>query len=307
MSHRAAALAELREGPLCVRESTLNAWCEALSDGANVQPVTPQAARVRSGRSPNGKMAGLAIMGPIFHRPNFLTLFFGGSSIVELRRELDDLVSDSSIETIYVEIDSPGGGVVGLEELAAEMRQARKAKPLIGFVNSMACSAAYWLAAQCTEIIVTPSGMVGSCGVFMCHDDVSAMNERIGYKPTYIGVPRFKAEGNPDTPLSDETRQFLLSEVTDVYNAFVADIVRGRGRGLTAEIVRKTFGEGRTVNAQQALKRTMVDRLVPYPSEALAYAGGYANRLRAQEDEDRGRRLRILEIEIEMERQDESA
>ena len=93
-----------------------------------------------------------------------------------------------------------------------------------------------------------------------------------------------------------------MSEVTDVYNAFITDIVRGRGRGLTAT-VRKTFVEGRTVNAQQALKRTMVDRLVPYPSEAMAYAGGYASRLRAEEDADRGRRIRILERELELEQQ----
>jgi enoyl-CoA hydratase/carnithine racemase len=96
-----------------------------------------------------------------------------------------------------------------------------------------------------------------------------------------------------------------VSEVTDVYNAFITDIVRGRGRGrgLTADTVRKTFVEGRTVNAQQALKRTMVDRLVPYPSEAMAYAGGYASRLRAEEDADRGRRIRILERELELEQQ----
>ena len=72
---------------------------------------------------------------------------------------------------------------------------------------------------------------------------------------------------------------------------------------LTADAVRKPFVEGRTVNAQQALKRTMVNRLVPYPSEAMAYAGGYASRLRAEEDADRGRRIRILERELELEQQ----
>ena len=91
-----------------------------------------------------------------------------------------------------------------------------------------------------------------------------------------------------------------------MYTAFITDIVRGRGRGLTADTVHKTFGEGRTVNAQQALKRTMVDRLVPYPSEAMAYIGSYATRPRAEEHEDRGRRLRILECEMEIERQREA-
>jgi enoyl-CoA hydratase/carnithine racemase len=67
----------------------------------------------------------------------------------------------------------------------------------------------------------------------------------------------------------------------------VADIVRGRGRGLTADTVRKTFGEGRIVSAEDAERRKMVDRLVPYPSEALTYAGGYAERQRVRADLDR--------------------
>jgi ClpP class serine protease len=73
--------------------------------------------------------------------------------------------------------------------------------------NPAACSAGYWLASQCTELVATPSGETGSVGVFMVHSDLSKMNERIGYKPTYIGTPRYKAEGNPDTELSDDTRK----------------------------------------------------------------------------------------------------
>ncbi len=150
----------------------------------------------------------------------------------------------------------------------------------------MACSAGYWLAAQCSEIIATPSGDVGSVGVYMCHTDYSTMNERVGIRPTYIGVPKYKAEGNSDRPLSDETRRFLQSRVETVYNAFVADIVRGRGRGLTAETVCKTFGEGRIVNGQDALRRKMVDQVVPYPSVALAYASEFMKERRRQADLD---------------------
>jgi signal peptide peptidase SppA len=186
---------------------------------------------------------------------------------------------------VVIEFDTPGGGVDGLIEFAAELRTARQTKPIIGLINTMACSAGYWLAAQCTELIITPSGETGSVGIFMVHSDVSQRNERLGVRPTYIGTPRYKAEGNPDTALSDDTRKYLQSQVERVYDQFVADIVRGRGRGLTADVVRKSFGEGRIVSAEDAVRRKMVDRLVPYPSEALTYAGGYANRqLRADLD-----------------------
>jgi hypothetical protein len=55
---------------------------------------------------------------------------------------------------------------------------------------------------------------------------------------------------------------------------------------LTAETVRKTFGEGRIVNAQDALRRKMDDQVVPYPSVALAYASEFMKKRRRQADLD---------------------
>ena len=280
MSDRAAAL--VRDTPLAIRESTLNAWCHALaSDGSGMPPIE---ARTAGGakRTPTGSIGSFGFVGPVFRRPNFLSFLFGGTSIIEARRMLSDLLDDSRVETILIEFDTPGGGVDGLIEFAAELRAARQRKPIIGFINTMACSAGYWLAAQCTELIITPSGDTGSVGVFMVHGDVSQMNERIGYKPTYIGTPRYKAEGNSDTPLADDTRKYLQSQVERVYEQFVADIVRGRGRGLTADSVRKTFGEGRTVDAAQPVQRKMVDRLVAFPSEALTHAAAVGTRHQTQ-------------------------
>jgi len=282
MSDRATALAILRDTPLALRESTLNAWCQALAadtiGASRLEARTPAATK----RTPTGNIGSFGFFGPVFHRPNFLSFLFGGTSIIEARRMLSELVDDSRVETILIEFDTPGGGVDGLIEFAAELREARQKKPIIGFINTMACSAGHWLAAQSTELIITPSGDTGSVGVFMVHGDVSQMNERIGYKPTYIGTPRYKADGNPDTPLSDDTRKYLQSQVERVYEQFVADIVRGRGRGLTAETVRKTFGEGRTVDAAQAVQRKMVDRVVAFPSEALTYAGSVGKRYQTQ-------------------------
>jgi signal peptide peptidase SppA len=280
---RAAALALLRETPLALRQSTLDAWCHALTtDGGVTEALKPQAA-ARSSRTPSGTVGTFGLVGPIFHRPNFLSFLFGGMSIVEARRALAELMADSHVETIVIEFDTPGGGVDAVEDFAGELRAARQQKPIVALVNTQCCSAGYWLAASCTEILITPSGETGSVGVFICHGDYSKQNEMLGYKPTYIGAPKYKAAGNPDTPLSDETRQYLQALVETTYGAFVAGIVRGRGRGLTVDSVKKTFGEGRSVDAQDALRRNMI---VPYPSAALEYAGAYAKRQQFAADQD---------------------
>lgn len=223
MSDRAAALALLRQTTWALKESTLDAWIEALQSSDVGTAPRRDEVQAAARRTPSGTLGSFGFVGPIFHRPNILSFLFGGTSIVEARRALADLLADKSVETIVVEFDTPGGGVDGLIEFAAELREARRRKSIIGVVNTMAASAGYWLAAQCTELIVTPSGETGSVGVFLVHSDFSAMNERIGYKPTYIGTPKYKAEGNPDTPLSDETRAFLQGQVERVYGHFVAD------------------------------------------------------------------------------------
>jgi signal peptide peptidase SppA len=297
MSDRTEALALLQDSTLALRESTLNAWCQALS--ADSSAAGQQAARQPAGarRTPSGAIGTFGFIGSVCHRPNILSFLFGGTSIVEARRALTDLVEEPRVETILIEFDTPGGGADGLVEFAAELRAARQKKPIIGFINTMCCRAGYWLASQCTELICTPSGETGSVGVFMVHSDFSQMNERIGYKPTYIGTPRYKAEGNPDSPLGDDTGKYLQAGVDRVYGQFVADIVRGRGRGLTADTVRKNFGEGRVVPADEALRKNMVDRIVAYPSEALTYAAGYTSQRRAEADLDYVRMgIRIAEL-----------
>ncbi|CAN5850720.1 hypothetical protein BH18ACI5_BH18ACI5_04430 [soil metagenome] len=60
-----------------------------------------------------------------------------------------------------------------------------------------------------------------------------------------------------------------------MHSTFVADIVQGRGRGLTSDRVRKDFGEGRVLPAAEALRRGMIDRVFPTTAVAYSYAVGY--------------------------------
>ena len=215
MSDRTEALALLQDGTFAIRESTLNAWCRALSATTTAVPqVARQSTSAR--RTPSGTIGTFGLMGPVVHPPNVLSYLFGGTSILEARRALSKLVDERSVETIVIEFDTPGGDVDSLIEFAAEIRAARQKKPILGFINTQCCSAGYWLGAQCSELVATPSGETGSVGVFGVHSDFSQMNERIGYRPTYIAAPRYKAEGNADMPLSDETRKYLQAGIDRV-------------------------------------------------------------------------------------------
>jgi capsid assembly protease len=120
-------------------------------------------------------------------------------------------------------------------------------------------SAAYWLAASASEIVALPSAQVGSIGVFSMHEDVSKALDEKGVKVTLISAGKFKTEGNPFEPLSDDAKAAVQGTVDFYYGQFTSDVANGRG--VAVDSVRAGFGEGRVVTAKDALKLGMIDRV----------------------------------------------
>lgn len=206
-----------------------------------------------------GKVAVLPIVGGIAHRGSFWSSFFGGATVERLVTTLRDYAADPAVGTVLLDVDSPGGTVSGLPELAAEIRRTAETKHVVALANDLAASAAYWIASQADEIIATPEALVGSIGVFTYHVDYSQMMAEAGIKVTYIHAGKYKVEGNPDEPLSAEARDHMQSLVEADYNLFVADVARGRK--VSAATVRSDFGQGRVLTAADAKAAGMIDRV----------------------------------------------
>jgi signal peptide peptidase SppA len=183
----------------------------------------------------------------------------GGTSIDKLTAQFRQALSDRSVSSIVFDIDSPGGGVGGVPELADEIYGSRSQKKTIAVANGMAGSAAYWLGASASEMVVVPSGEVGSIGVFCAHEDLSKAIEAEGVKISLISAGKFKVDGNPYEALSDSARADMQSRVEAYYSMFANTVARGR-RASQRE-VRDGFGQGRMVLAAQAVKCGMVDRV----------------------------------------------
>ena len=151
----------------------------------------------------------------------------GGTSTERLGHQIDAAVNDDSIKTIILDIDSPGGSVAGVPEVADKIFKARDKKPVVAVANSMAASAAYWIGSAAQELVVIPSGMVGSIGVISAHTDVSKFEENQGFKTTLITAGKFKAEGNMFEPLGTEALESIQSVVDEYYDSFVSAVAPG--------------------------------------------------------------------------------
>ncbi len=203
------------------------------------------------------------MFGVLAQRMNLMLDFSGGTSTEVLASDLREALGDPTIKAIVLDFDSPGGTVAGTDELATEIYNSRGVKPIVAVVNSMAASAAHWLAAQADEIVVTPSGQAGSIGIYTVHEDISKMLADQGVNTTLISAGKYKTEANPYGPLSEEAQAAIQARVDQSYTAFVTAVARGRG--VSRSTVHANYGQGRMFGTQELVQRGMADRIGTLP------------------------------------------
>lgn len=222
-----------------------------------------------------GATAVIPIYGTLHQHAGMMAEYSGGTSTDAVTKVLREALADPAVGSIVFDIDSPGGAVSGVDELAAEIHAARGQKPMLAVANSLMASAAYWIGSQADEVWITPSGEAGSIGVYAAHQDVSKQLESDGVKVSLVSAGKFKTEGNQFEPLTDEGRAALQARVEDYYGMFVAAVARGRGRAEST--VRNGFGEGRVLGASKAVEEHLADK-VGTLEQAITRAGQLAAR-----------------------------
>lgn len=217
--------------------------------------------RVAGEPEPGSLIAVISVMGVIAHHASQVDNISGpgGTSTARVGQAFDAAMDDPAVKAVVLHVDSPGGGVPGVQELADKIYAARGRKPIIAQVNSTAASAAYWIASQADEIVATPSGQVGSIGVYGSHRDISAAAEKQGLKVTFFAWPPQKVDGNQFAPPSAEFADKAMADVKTVYGQFAGSVARGRG--VKTKDVESGFGKGGVELASNALKLGMVDRI----------------------------------------------
>ncbi|WP_316150443.1 signal peptide peptidase SppA [Cupriavidus sp. BIC8F] len=214
----------------------------------------------RAGGPRAGAIAVIPVHGAIVQRASQIDICEGGTSTQQISAALADAMADDTVAQILLDIDSPGGSVYGVQEIAAEIAQAKK--PVVAVANSLAASAAYWIGSAASEFFVTPGGEVGSIGVWMAHQDWSKALDEAGVKTTLVSAGKFKVEGNPYQPLDADAQAFMQSRVDDYYAAFTRGVAKGRK--VAVDQVRQSMGQGRVLGADQALAEKMVDGVATF-------------------------------------------
>jgi signal peptide peptidase SppA len=195
-----------------------------------------------------------------------------GTSSVQVRQNVRQAAADPNVSGILLAIDSPGGTVAGTADLAADVRAARRQKPVWAQIQDLGASAAYWVASQADQVFANDrTALVGSVGTLMTVYDMSALAEKAGVKALVFATGPLKGTGAMGAPVTDGQQAYLQQIVDDSQASFDAAVRAGRGMSAKELAAVRT---GAVFTAPQALDLKLLDgiRSLDRTLEALAQA-----------------------------------
>ena len=137
-----------------------------------------------------GSSLVIDVIGPLYGDGVPLNEALGGTNYQSIVEEIK--AAAGNIDEVIFVFDSPGGDVQGCHETA----ELIKSLPVetVAYVKGMCCSAAYYLASACDQVIVTETALVGSIGTVISL--WNAKSEEILTITNDDAV--FKTSGNPN-------------------------------------------------------------------------------------------------------------
>jgi signal peptide peptidase SppA len=197
-------------------------------------------------------VASIPVYGPIFKRANLFTEVSGATSTDIIARDFAAALRNPQVRGILLDIDSPGGEVGGINELSEMIAAGRRQKPVTAYVGDVGASAAYWLASGASQIVADRAAVVGSIGV------VAAIRKRDdkGARYEFVSSQSPRKHADPGTPDGASQVQEIIDKTAQVFIETVA-----RNRNVSAERVMSDFGRGGVLNAEDAMRVGMIDRL----------------------------------------------
>lgn len=194
----------------------------------------------------------------------------GGTSTIQLRRDIQNAARDPGVSGILLAVESPGGTVAGTADLAGEVKKARQSKPVWAHVDDQAASAAYWMVSQADQVWANhATALVGNVGTIFAVSDTSGAAEKEGVKVRVFSTGPMKAAGYPGTPLSDEQAAMIQRLADETQSHFDAAVKSARR--LTADQM-KAVQTGEIFTASRAKELNLIDGIRPFGQTLAALA-----------------------------------
>ena len=176
-----------------------------------------------------------------------------GSNIVE---KIESANENDNVKAIILEINSPGGTVMGSKVVADAIKNTNK--PVVAYISEYGTSGAYWIASQADLIISDELSIVGSISVVGSYLEFSGLLE--DYNITYqrLVTGQYKDIGNPYKELTSEEEAQIQERLDSIHKFFIAEVAEGRS--MSSEEIEK-LSDGLFYLGLDAVNNGLVDEI----------------------------------------------
>lgn len=209
-----------------------------------------------------GSVAVVPVTGPIFRYANLFTQISGATSLDQLAKDFTTALEDPAVTGIVLDINSPGGQVTGISDFAAMVKAA--SKPVVAFVDGMAASAAYWIAAAASQVVMSKNAMAGNIGAVLTLD--------IRKDPNKAEIVSNQSPNKRPDVTTDTGRAQMQAMVDAQAQVFIEDVAAYRG--VSAETVINEWGGGAIHIGAQAVVLGLADKVSTLEQVIAGLAGG---------------------------------
>lgn len=147
---------------------------------------------------------------------------------------LEKAFSRGKPAAVAFEINSPGGSPVQSSLIGARIRRLAEEKnvPVYAFVEDVAASGGYWLAASADEIWADDSSVLGSIGVISASFGANVFLARQGIERRVHTAGESKSMLDPFQPEKPEDVDRLNRLLSQIHGAFISHVKERRGARL---------------------------------------------------------------------------
>jgi protease IV len=183
-----------------------------------------------------------------------------GLIVTDLTRNdaLRRISKDKNAKALILRIDSPGGTVVGGEDLFRLLRRIAAKKPVVAVFGNLGTSGAYMTALGADRIFAREGSITGSIGVILQSADVTGLLEKLGVKSISVKSSPLKAQPNPLESFSKDARKVTEELIEDLYSMFVEMVAKRRHMEPARA---RALADGRVFTGRQGLKVGLIDAI----------------------------------------------
>lgn len=202
---------------------------------------------------------------------------------------LQTIKEDKNVKAVIVYVNSPGGTIVGGENLYYNLREIAAVKPIVTVMGSLAASGGYMTAIASDHIIARAGTLTGSIGVLMQSFDVTELGKKVGVGFETYKSGKLKAAPSPFEKTDPEVALAINESIADSFDLFLGMVVERRA--LSQKEI-DGIKDGRVLTGRQALKLKLVDEI-----------GGQEQALKwLQEKKGVSKKLKVINVKLDIEK-----